>query len=158
MTQPFSENVTHVIDSSPAGRPIGMPLCALRFLGCARDLERMRTHMRDWGKPGAENPSDETIDYAYEIISDLIRGADTRGVVLPEPAVGRCSDGAVLFEWDLEGKSFELELVKRKGAECMSCLLCPIEEDEMSWREEDIIGPICLNPAVLTFLSWLPGH
>jgi hypothetical protein len=125
------------------------------FACCAADLERIGARKRDWGTPGAENPSKETVDHAYRTILELISCAAAFGVALPEPAVGRCANGAILFEWNFQGKAFELEALAHGDIPVVGCLLCPDEDDESSWREEDIVGPMCEHPSIVRFLSWL---
>lgn len=118
------------------------------------DIERIRSRARDWGKVGAENPSNETLDYAYEVISELVSYAGKIGRSLPAPAVGRCADGSILFEWDFKQQSFELELSRRGKVSRLTYLLCPDEEDDSTWEEGEIGGGLTEHPGVRRFLSW----
>ncbi|MEI7451364.1 MAG: hypothetical protein WCJ75_17275 [Desulfomonile sp.] len=132
-----------------------MDSIADEYPGFYSDIERFRRQKRDWGKEGSKNPSGTTLDYAYEVFSDLILSARNAGISLPEPAVGRCADGSILFEWDLSGKSFELEFSKDNQTPHLSYLLCPVEDDDSTWQEGELIRTLSQDQAVRTFLSWL---
>jgi len=132
-----------------------MDLIADEYPGFYSDIERFRRQKRDWGKEGSKNPRDTTLNYAYEVFFDLILSARTRGISLPEPAVGRCADGSILFEWDLSDKSFELEFSKDNHTPHLSYLLCPVEDDDSTWQEDELVGTLTQHQAVRTFLSWL---
>ncbi len=133
-----------------------MDMIADEYPGFYSDIEMFRRQKQDnWGKEGSKNPSESTLDYAYEVFFNLILSASTRGISLPEPAVGRCADGSVLFEWDFPDKSFELEFSKDNQTPHLFYLLCPVEDDDSTWQEDELIGILTQHPIVQEFLSWL---
>lgn len=118
-------------------------------------IEGFRRKKRNWGKQGAKNPSNETLDFAYEVLQELIWLADVKGRRLPEPSVGRCADGAILFEWNLTNRSFELQFLIEDNSPRYSYLLCPIEKDAFTWDEGDFTDSLAKQFVVKEFISWL---
>lgn len=118
-------------------------------------IEGFRRKKRNWGKQGAKNPSNETLDFAYEVLQKLIWLADVKRRRLPEPSVGRCSDGTILFEWNLTDRSFELQFLIEDNTPQYSYLLCPIEKDESTWDEGDFSDSLAKQFVVKEFISWL---
>lgn len=117
-------------------------------------IEGLRALRPNWDSYGAENPSPETINTAYTVLGELSVLAERHGTPLPQPEVGPGAKGTIQFEWDIDGKGFELEISVADGGPIFACLICP-DEDPTTWEEEQFRSDVEKQSCVQTFLSWL---
>jgi hypothetical protein len=119
-----------------------------------RALENIRQLKPNWDSYGGDPPSNETVDYAYLLISQLQKAAKDRGLGLPEPEIGPGAKGTIQLEWDIDQKAFELEFSILNNQPRYFSLVCP-SEDDSTWDEDsfslDVVGHRHIN----LFLSWI---
>ena len=131
-----------------------MSSIALTYPMASKRLEMFRAMRLNWDIEEDTPATDDTIDLAYETLSRLKNMAGQSDAELPEPYVYLLSDGQIEFEWEFNGKEFDLAIVKEKSLAVCSALL----RDTNTWVEnEDIVLPdeIGQISTIQTFLSWL---
>lgn len=119
-----------------------------------KTLEQLRSLKTNWDSYGAKKPSSDTIEQGYELLIELERAAKDAGVALPEPEVGPGAKGSIQFEWNMQGKEFEIEFLVVNDQTRYDCLLCP-SENEDEWEEEQFTGDLLGHSCIKTFLKWI---
>lgn len=108
----------------------------------------------DWDTYGASPIDPRVIDLAYSVLFALQESAKTMGSVLPEPRVVPGSGGAIQFEWLVDDKAFELEILLADNQPCYAYLLCPSSSTD-TWEEGEVADFFGEGVAIKKFLAWL---
>ena len=117
-------------------------------------LEHIRHLRKNWDTYNSNAPSGVTVYYAYVLLNQLRKAARLRGVELPEPEACPGPGGLIQFDWEIDGKEFELKLSVKDGGVNYRFLLCP-EDDPDSWEEGEFVSSVSGHPAIRAFLSWI---
>ena len=83
--------------------------------------------------------------------------AEQSNVALPEPYVYLTSDGWIEFEWDFNGKEFDLAIAEENSFVTYSSLVRP-SADPNTWVDDEkkvLPNEVAQLPSVQIFLSWL---
>lgn len=117
-------------------------------------LEHIRHLQQNWDTYGSSAPSGLAIYYAYILLNQLRKSAIMRGAELPEPEACPGPKGSIQFDWDVNGREFELKFtVKNKDIRYVF-LLCP-ESNPDTWEEGEFVGLVSEHPSVRSFLAWI---